>query len=185
MKQSEEVVLVERLEHIHLTARQQRPYHLERWVFRRCAYQRDDSPLHRPEQRVLLRLAKTVYFVDEEYGRRTVEETTLLRPFYHFTHILHATGDRAQSVERSFKTVCDNLRQSGLTHTRRSPKDKRRDTPCVNHVAQDGTLAHQMLLADILVQSAGSHSFCQRLTHIPCKIMKYMRDTQKFYMKNL
>ena len=68
VKQSEEVVLVERLEHIHLTARQQRSYHLERGVFRRCAYQRDDSPLHRPEQRVLLRLTETVYFVDEEYG---------------------------------------------------------------------------------------------------------------------
>ena len=45
----------------------------------------------------------------------------------------------------------DNLRQGGLANTRRSPEDERRNTPCVNHLAQDGSLTYQMLLSNILI----------------------------------
>ena len=59
--------------------------------------------------------------------------------------------------------IRENLRQRRLANTRRSPKDKRRDMSCIDHLPQDSTLAYQMLLPDIVVECARTKSFSQWL----------------------
>ena len=59
----QQVVLLERLENIQLAARQQRAYNLERRILGRCTYQRHYTLFDRTQQRVLLRLRKTMYLV--------------------------------------------------------------------------------------------------------------------------
>ena len=67
MKEFHEVVALERLEHIQLASLEQRTYHLERRVLGGGTDESNHTALHSTEQRVLLRLAETMYFVDEEY----------------------------------------------------------------------------------------------------------------------
>ena len=110
--------------------------------------------------------------VDEEDRRCFVEETAFLRLLDDVADILDATCDGRQGVKGSLKPVGDDLGQGGLTHTRGSPEDKRRDASCLDHLPQDGPLAHQMLLSDIVVQSARTESFSQWLCHIlPAKLL--------------
>ena len=128
--------------------------------------------LHSAQEGVLLRFGETVDLVDEEDRRCLVEETALLRLLDDVADILDATCDGRQGVEGSLKPVGDDLGQGGLTHTRGSPEDKRRDASCLDHLPQDGPLAHQMLLSDIVVQSARTESFSQWLCHIlPAKLL--------------
>ena len=92
MQQCQQVVFLERLQHIELATREQRANHLERRVLCSGTDERDDTPLHSSQQRVLLRLRETVYLVDEQNGRCRREEAVLLCPLYHIAHVLHATG---------------------------------------------------------------------------------------------
>ena len=92
LQQGQQVVLLERLQHIELATREQRANHLERRVLRSGADERDDTPLYSSQQRVLLRLRETVYLVDEQNRRCRREEAVLLRTLYHIAHVLHATG---------------------------------------------------------------------------------------------
>ena len=73
--------------------------------------------------------------------------------------IFDTTGHGAQRVERCLQTVCDNLRQRGLAHSWRAPKYERRNVPRLNHSAEHSALAHQMLLADVVVKGARTQSF--------------------------
>ena len=68
LQEFQQVVLLQRFQYVELAARQQRTDHLERGVLGGGAYQCHRTLLHRTEQRVLLRLAETVDFVDEQYG---------------------------------------------------------------------------------------------------------------------
>ena len=56
-----------------------------------------------------------------------------------------------------------NLRQRRLAYARRPPKDKRRNPSCIDHFPQDGPLAYQMLLPDIVIERARTESFSQWL----------------------
>ena len=68
LQEFQQVVFLQRFQHVELAARQQRTDHLERGVLGGGAYQCHRTLLHRTEQRVLLRLAETVDFIDEQYG---------------------------------------------------------------------------------------------------------------------
>ena len=100
VEQLQQVVFLQRLQYVELTAREQRPYHLKRGILRRGSYQRHDTFLYGAEQRVLLRFRETVNLVDEEDGRGFVEETPFLCPFDHVAHVLHATGHCREREER-------------------------------------------------------------------------------------
>ena len=58
LQQLAHLVVVQRLQHVHLGARQQRRIDFERRVFRRRADQRDEAGFHERQQRVLLRLVE-------------------------------------------------------------------------------------------------------------------------------
>ena len=61
------------------------------------------------------------------------------RQVYHFAHILHTRSYSAQSIERRFQFVGNDLCKSCFTYSGRSPENKRRDASCVNHLPQDGS----------------------------------------------
>ena len=63
VEQFQQVVFIQRFQHIQLTSRQQWAYHLERRILRRSTYQRDDALLDSSQQRVLLRLREAMYLV--------------------------------------------------------------------------------------------------------------------------
>ena len=172
MEQLQEVVFLQGLEHIELATREQGAYDLERGVLGGGSYERDVSALDSSQERVLLRLAEPMDFVDEEDGRRGGEEAVVLCPVDDVAHVFHAAGDGTQGVEGNLELMCDDLRQRGLPHTRRSPEDERGYPSCVNHLAQDGPLAHQMFLPDVFVERAWAHSFGQRCAHNGTKIRK-------------
>ena len=144
VEQLQQVFLLQRFKNIQLTARQQRTYHLERWVLRRCTDKRDDAALHCSEQRILLRLAEPMDFIDKQNraGRSRIEEASVLGSFYHVAHILHTTRHGTKRVERCLKTMRNNLCESGFAHSGRSPQYKGGHASALNHLAQDGILAH-------------------------------------------
>ena len=121
VQQLQQVVLLQWLQHIELTAREQRAYHLERRILCRCPDERDDAFLNGTEERVLLRLAETMYLVDEEDGTGLPEEASLLCPLDNVAHVLDTTCHGAEGIERSLQPVSDNLCQRRLAHPGRSP----------------------------------------------------------------
>ena len=165
LQQLHQVGLLQRLQHVQLATRQQRTNHLKRRILRRGTNERHHTPLHSTQQRVLLRLRETVNLVDEQYRRRLREETARLSLLNHIAHILHAARHSRQRVERRVQLVGNNLCQRRLAHPRRAPQDKRRDAPRVYHLPQHGTFAHQMLLPNVVVERARTHSFSQWFTH--------------------
>ena len=98
--------------------------------------------------------------IDEQDGRSLVEETTLLGLVDDLPDILYATGHRTERIKRGLHPMGDDLGQCGLAHTRRSPKDERGDATGIDHTTQNGPFSHQMTLADILIESCRTHSFC-------------------------
>ena len=76
-----------------------------------------------------------------------------------------------------------DLSQGGFPNSGRSPKDEGRDTSCVNHLTQDSSCTHQVLLSYIIVQRLGAQTLCQRLCHdfaflnyTDCKVKKILND---------
>ena len=159
MQERQQVVLLQRLEHVELATRQQRADDLERGILSRGSYQRDDATLDGTKQRVLLRLREAVYLVNEQDGRCLVEEAALLRLLYHVADVLHATRHRRQRIERCLQSVGDNLGQRRLANARRPPQDERRDASRVDHATQDSPLTYQMFLPDVVIERAGAQSF--------------------------
>ena len=159
VEQPEQVFFLQGLEHIELTAREQRAYHLEGGILGGGPDERHHALLHGPEQRVLLTFAEPVYLVDEKNGRQGVKKAVAAGPFDDLTHVFHAACHGAERVERCLEAVGDDLRQRGLPHSRRAPKDEGGDAPTLYHAAQHGPGAHEMLLPHVVVECAGTHSF--------------------------
>ena len=169
--QFQQVVAPQALQHIHLAAAQQGTDDLERRVLRGGTNQRDDALLDGSQQAVLLRLRETVDFIDEQDGAGGVEEAVLLGTVHHLAHVLHTARHGRQRVEGRLQLVGNNRGQRGLAHSRRSPQDETGDAPRLYHAAQHGSLADQMLLADVVVERRRAHSFCQ-WCHIRDKVTK-------------
>ena len=162
--QLHEVVLVERIEHIHLAAAEERTYDFERGVLGRGTYECHHSSLHSTEQRVLLRLREPVYFVDEEYGVASLtEESAALGLLYHLAHLLHSARHGAERIERHLERVCNDSSQRGLPHPGRSPQDERCNASRFNHATYHRPLAHEVALSDVVVERLRTHSLCQWL----------------------
>ena len=68
VEEFQQVVLLQRLQHVHLAAGEQGADDFERGVLRCGADEGDHALLHGTQQGVLLGLAEAVYLVDEEDG---------------------------------------------------------------------------------------------------------------------
>ena len=113
-----QLLVIQRLQHIDLRARQQRGIHLEGRILGCCPDQRDQPRFRIGQQGILLRLVETVDLVDEEDGvapRLQVALSLLHRR----TDILHPRKDSRQRNEFMPEGVRRQPCQRGLAHTRR------------------------------------------------------------------
>ena len=85
----------QRLQHIHLAAREQGRNDLKRRVFGSGANQRDGAVLHRAQQRILLRLAEAVNLINKQH--RAALPLGLVN---HVAHVLHARINGAEGRKR-------------------------------------------------------------------------------------
>ncbi len=134
MQKFEQIVFFEALQNIELASRQERSDYLERRVLGCCADKGYNALLHRTEKRILLRLAETVNLVNEKNRTCLREEASVSGFLYYFAHVFYARSDGAQRVERHLEFVGDDVGKRSLSHSRRSPKDERRDSSAVNHL---------------------------------------------------
>ena len=97
VKQLQEVVAVQRIEHIDLCAREQGAYHLKRRILGRRTDECHRAALHGAQQRVLLRLVEAVNLVDEQDGTARGEHAACvgLTAVEHFAHVFHARSHGA------------------------------------------------------------------------------------------
>ena len=65
VEQFQEVLLLQRLEHIELTAREQRTDHFKRGILGSGTDECDDALLYGTQERILLRLGETVNLVNK------------------------------------------------------------------------------------------------------------------------
>ena len=105
-----------------------------------------------------------MYLVDEQDGPPLGEDAAGvgLATVEHLAHVLDARGDRTQGVEGHLGVLGDDAGQGGLAHSRRPPQDKRRDVAALDHAANHRALAHQVALADVVIEGAGPQPFGKR-----------------------
>ena len=95
-----EILGRERLELVHLRAREQRGVDLVVRVLGRRADQRHEAFLHRRQQRVLLRLVEAVDLVEEEDRAVAGRAEPLARARQHLAHILDRRRNGGELLER-------------------------------------------------------------------------------------
>ena len=125
----------QRLQNKHFASAQQRRIYLKRGVFRRCANQ-DDAPFfHKWQKRILLRLVKTVDFVNKQNGLFP-QHSAVIRLRHHLFNLLDAAGHRAKVYKTSLRPFRDDARQCRFAYTGRAPKDHRTDLILLDQLPQ-------------------------------------------------
>ena len=109
VEQFQQIVFLERLEHVELTTGEQRANHLERGILGGSTNQRDNALLDSSQEGILLRLGETMNLVDKQNGRSLVEESAFLGLLNHIAHILHTTRHSRECIEGCFELVGNDL----------------------------------------------------------------------------
>ena len=156
-----QLLVIQRLQHIDLRARQQRGIHLEGRILGRCPDQRDQSRFCIGQQGILLRLVETVDLIDEEDGV-TPRLQVALSLLHRGADILHPRKNSRQRNEFMPEGVRRQPRQRGLAHARRPPENHRMRLPRLECQPQRPVRPQQVLLPDHLIQRRRPQQFCQR-----------------------
>ena len=122
LDQDAKPVLIQSLQHHHLTSRQQRPIDLETGILCRGTDERDDAAFDEGQESVLLCFVEPVDFVDEQQGA-LAHRAAGLGPVEHGPQILHARENGADGLEFE---VCLAGQQPGnrrLADTGRPPEN--------------------------------------------------------------
>ena len=123
VQQGDEVVLGKGFQHVHLAAGKQGRDDFKAGIFRRGADQGYLPPLHGREQRILLRLGKTVDFVDKQDRFGRLEEVGPLgRLGNDVPHVLYPGVDGRDVVKGPVDLFGQNVRQGGLSAAGRPPR---------------------------------------------------------------
>src|SRR5690606_21944146 len=146
-----------RTQGIYLCPAQQCANHLKRWVFGGSAYEHNITFLYCSQQTILLRFTKTMYFVYKQQGL-----ARLACHLYHLPHLLHTGIYRTKTEKWQTGLLSNDLCQSGFANTRSPPNYHGLKVLLCNHMPDNTLRTHQMLLPYIFIQTAGSHSLCQR-----------------------
>ena len=155
-----------RLKHKDLATRQKGRDNLERWVLGGGADEHYRAILDRSEQRVLLCLVEAMDLVDEEDGGEGMrKEGTAAGAVDDVAHVLHASTYSRQREELAVESLRDDVGESGLADTGRTPEDERGQSSVLDHVPEDATGADKVPLADIIVQGTGPHTLRKGREH--------------------
>ncbi len=161
LQQRGQVVVLQRLQHMHGGARQQRRVDLEGRVLGGRADEGEQPRLDMRQEGVLLRLVEAVHLVDEDDGR-AAGAARGLGALDRLADVLD-TGEHGRQhdeigIHRSGHQPC----QRGLAHARRAPQDHRMQVRRFEGHAQRATGAEQVRLAGHFVERARTHAFGQR-----------------------
>ena len=159
---------VERLEHQHARAREQRRVQLERRVFGGGADQHDGAVLHHRQERVLLRAVEAVDLVDEQQ-RPLPGLAPRARRVEHFLEVGDAGEDRGNLLEMQLGGVGEQPRDRGLAGAGRPPEDQRAERAGVEHARERAVGAEQMVLPDHLRERRRPQPVGQRPRRIALK----------------
>ena len=161
IEQRLEVVVVERLQHVHRRARQQRRDDLERRVLGGRADEGEEARLDVRQEGVLLALVEAMDLVDEDDGR-PARGARRLRPLDRLADVLDAAEHRRHGDELGVERVGHQARQRRLADPRRTPQDHRVQSPGFERHAQRLAGAEQVALADDLVERLRAQPFGER-----------------------
>ncbi len=157
-----QVVLGERLQHVHRRARQQRRVDFERGVFGGGADESEQPAFDVRQKGVLLAFIEAVHLVDKDDGALRVQAVAReLGLLHRLADVLHAPQHRADGDELGIERVGHEPRDGGLAHARRAPEDAAVRLAGFEGQAQRHALAQQVLLADHLAQGARAQALGQ------------------------
>ncbi len=125
------------LQHIHLAAREQRGDDLKRGVFGGGPNQRHGPVFHRAQQRVLLRLAEAVNFVDEQHRAALPPG-----PLNYVAHVLHPRVDGRKGRKGLLQLGGQQVGQGGFAHAGRPPQNEAGQPARSQVAAQHAGVAH-------------------------------------------
>ena len=161
-----QIALFQRLKNKDLATGEKGSDDLEGRILRSGSYQNYGSVLHSTQESILLGFVEAVNFVDEKDGSPfLVEEGIAPSLVKHFPHILHPGHHGTQGVEIPIQGFRNDMGQGGFPHARRPPENEGTEVPALYHLPQNAAFAHQMPLAHILVQGAGTHPLRERGQH--------------------
>ncbi len=155
-------LVCQRLQHVHLGARQERGVHLERRVLGGRADEDDVARLDARQEGVLLSFVEPVDLVDEENRAASDPAPGLLGLGHDRADFLDAREDRAERNEPRPRDLCDEARERGLAGSGRAPENDRLQAVVIDGLAQGTTGAEQHLLADELVERPRAHPLGER-----------------------
>ena len=152
----------ERLELVHLRAREERGVDLEVRVLGRRADQRHQPVLDRRQERVLLRLVEAVDLVEEEDRPPARPAEPVARAGEHLAHVLHRGGDGGELLELGAGRRRDDARERRLPSSGRAVEDRRADAVLGDREPQRRVLAEHVLLPDELVEALRPQALRER-----------------------
>jgi len=157
-----QVGLVQRFEHVHRGAREQRTHHLERRVLGGGADEHEQTRFHVRQEGVLLRLVEAVHFIDEHHRGPPAGRQRGLRALHRLADVLDPAQHRRDGDEGQPEGIGHQSGQRGLADTRRPPQDHRVRPARPEGRPQRLAGTEQVPLADHLVQAPRTQALGQR-----------------------
>lgn len=133
-------------------AASQRSIDLEERVLGGGSDQRQRAVLDGRQERVLLRLRKSVNLVEEQNRAPSMLTEPLTCTLDRFANIFDTGSDGAQLFERSACTSRHGECQRCLARARRTPKDRTRQSVLFDEAAQRAARTDEVFLADHIVE---------------------------------
>ena len=158
-----EGLVVQPIEHQHLTARHERAGEREGRVLGGRADQGDRAVLDLGQQPVLLGAIEAVDLVDEQ-ERGLAGAPPRLRLLVHLAQVGHPGHHRRELHERLTEAPREQTSERGLAGAGRPPQDDRAEPAAREHAPERRVRAEQMVLADQLVESLRPQPVSERLT---------------------
>ena len=137
---------IERAEHQHAGARQQRRIQFEGRIFGGGADQHDGAVFHHRQKRILLRTVESVDLVDEEQ-RALPGFAARARLLERLLQVGDAGEDRRNLLEMQIGFLRKKPRHGGLAGAGRSPEHQRAERAGRQHAGQHAVGTEQMVLA--------------------------------------
>ena len=162
LQQLQQIMFIQRLEHIDPGPGQQRTVQFKRRVFRGGTNKNHGAILDIGQECILLRLVEAVNLIHEQH-RLATEALLLLCLINRGPDFLHSAEDGGNTQELSVNVIGKDHCQRGFTHAGRSPQDHGMNMAGFNGTAQRLIFPEQMPLARVSLQRSGTHPGRQRL----------------------
>ena len=129
-----QVLWLQPFENKNLTPGEQSRIDLERRVFRSGTNKNNTSLLYKRQKSILLRLIEAMDLVHKQHSS-SAHLTPHFRFIHYFFDLLDATCHRAEIDKLCFRLSGNNTCKSRFSHSRRSPKDHRRNLISLNELS--------------------------------------------------